>query len=124
MKESEAIRQLCKMQGEVADRLGIETRCLCDDAKGNPGNLMMVPDEVIDELWTLIADGYLFRLIRDICRVERPKGRRINIEEIRDIEGMAMTIDEYDRVAKASGWSEEMNCTPWAWLKMKVQEGQ
>jgi len=79
MNRQEASRQLCKMQGEVADRLGLETQCVCDHAVHEPGE---VPDEVISELWTLIADGYLFRHLREIINKERPKGRRLNVEEL------------------------------------------
>mgnify|MGYP001130195034 CR=1 FL=1 len=81
MRESEAKRQLCKIQGEVADRLGVKSRCVCDDAHGFTENAE-VPDEIISELWELIADGYLFRYVREIFRKERPKGRRLNLEEL------------------------------------------
>lgn len=81
MKGFEAERQLCKMQGEVADRLGVKTICLCEVDSNEEGE---VPDEVISELWTLIADGYLFRHLREIISKERPKGRRLSVEEIEE----------------------------------------
>lgn len=80
MNRHEAERQLCKMQGEVADRLGVKTICLCEVDSNEEGE---VPDEVISELWTLIADGYLFRHLREIINKDRPKGRRLNLEELR-----------------------------------------
>jgi len=79
MDRHEANRQLCKMQGEVADRLELKTICTCGDTAEWVGE---VPDEVISELWTLIADGYLFRHLREIISKERPKGRRLNLEEL------------------------------------------
>jgi hypothetical protein len=81
MDRYEANRQFCKMQGEIADRLGLKTICTCGDTAEYSGE---VPDEVIDEMWELIADGYLFRHLREIISKERPKGRRLNIEELTD----------------------------------------
>lgn len=67
MEEGLAKRQLCKMQGEIAGRLGLKTRCVCDDPHGATEN-SEVPDEVIAELWTLIADGYLYRHLRKLIK--------------------------------------------------------
>ena len=74
VEESEAKRQLCKMQGEIADRLSLKTRCVCDDPHGATEN-SEVPDEVISELWTLLADGYLYRQLRELMRERDSQGK-------------------------------------------------
>ena len=79
MEPYEANKQFCKMQGEIADRLGLKTICSCGDTMEMVGE---IPDEVIAEMWSLIADGYLFRYVREIFTKERPKGRRLNLEEL------------------------------------------
>ena len=74
MEESDAKRQLCKMQGEIASRLGLKTRCVCDDAHGATEN-SEVPDEIIQELWTLIADGYLYRKLVRLIKERESQGK-------------------------------------------------
>ncbi len=66
MDRREASRQLCKMQDEVAGRMGLETQCVCDHAVREPGE---VPDAVIEEMWR--------RLTSSICgklQYETPSG--------------------------------------------------
>lgn len=97
MEENEARRQLCKMQGEVADRLGIRANCICGGSEGDC--VCDVPDEIINEMWELIADGYLFRYVREIFRVERPKGRRLNLEELKldEVERLKNRVKELEK---------------------------
>jgi hypothetical protein len=52
MDKYEAEKQLCKMQGEIAGRLGLETVCTCDEDIVMYGD---VPDEVIEEMWTRLT---------------------------------------------------------------------
>lgn len=72
MEKSEALNQLCKMQGEIAERLGLDTQCICEEPQGKPKG-GGVPDEVISELWRLIADGYLYRHLREIIHQKERK---------------------------------------------------
>ena len=61
MKKEDALRQLCKMQGEIAGRLELETLCVCDDPKGLP-KTGDVPDKVIEEMWRRLTDQRLEKL--------------------------------------------------------------
>lgn len=54
MEKSEAKNQLCKMQGVIAERLGLDTICLCDEPQGKPKE-GEVPDKVIEEMWRRIS---------------------------------------------------------------------
>lgn len=53
MKKADARSQLCKMQSEVAQRLGLRTTCICGAALGEGE----VPDEVVEELWRLVTNN-------------------------------------------------------------------
>ena len=55
MEKSEALNQLCKMQGEIADRLGLDSICMCDEPQGMPKS-GDVPDKVIEEMWRRLTD--------------------------------------------------------------------
>lgn len=65
MDRREASRQLCKMQGEVAGRMGLETQCVCDHAVREPGE---VPDAVIEEMWRRLTHPFRNRGDRDLCK--------------------------------------------------------
>lgn len=54
MEKSEAKNQLCKMQGVIAERLGLDSICLCDEPQGKPKE-GEVPDKVIEEMWRRIS---------------------------------------------------------------------
>lgn len=56
MKKIEALEQLCKMQGEIAGCLGIETVCVCHDG-AHKSALDSVPDKVIEEMWRRLTDS-------------------------------------------------------------------
>lgn len=47
MRWVEAREQLCKMQAEIAARLGLETECVCVCTSSDN----VVPDQVIEEMW-------------------------------------------------------------------------
>jgi len=50
MKGLEAENQLCKMQAEIAARLGLETCCTCSRSTPET-DTREVPNEVIEEMW-------------------------------------------------------------------------
>lgn len=57
MKREDALRQLCKMQDEVAHRIGAKTQCVCS-TKSKKDVEEWVPDEVIAWLWDRITGDY------------------------------------------------------------------
>lgn len=57
MTRDEALNQFCKMQGEIADRLGLDSICTCNNEKGKPKE-GIVPDEIIEEMWRRLTHKY------------------------------------------------------------------
>lgn len=55
MTKNEALEQLCKMQGLVAERLELYTICVCDEPQDKPKE-GEVPDEVISEMWRSLSN--------------------------------------------------------------------
>lgn len=53
MRKGDVLKQLCKMQSEIAGRLGLETICTCGDKAEMVGE---VPDVVIEEMWRRLTD--------------------------------------------------------------------
>lgn len=104
MNSYEAKRQLCKMQGEVADYLELKTLCVCDDPRGSPKE-GEVPDEVISELWSLLADGRQYRKWRDHVEdfIQNSKTMSGFIKRIaeqlegKDRELLEEAVEHYDR---------------------------
>lgn len=54
MNKADAMRQLCKMQGEVASKLGLRPSCVCGDPRGATSP-QEVPAEVIRRLWSMVG---------------------------------------------------------------------
>lgn len=80
MTKDEARRQLCKMQGEIADTLELPTACVCDHEINRPDE---VPEEVIDRMWRILM------------------GRKA---------GEGMTDDAYEMITKTEGRLIEYRC--------------
>ena len=136
MNKSDAKRQLCKMLGEVATMLDRQVSCVCDDPDGvtEPGD---VPDVVIEEMWRLVNWKMVGnRWVRDPVLVEfaaketaraNSNGEYASNMEValmdaqHTLETMTAGLDE---VARKHGWSEEVNCAPWAWLDSRIQSAQ
>ena len=60
MKKVEVIENLCKMQGDVAGHLGLNTVCVCRAGEGIVGDNEEVPEEVITEMWRRLTHDYWF----------------------------------------------------------------
>lgn len=136
MNKSDAKRQLCKMLGEVATMLDQPTPCVCDDPNGatEPED---IPDAVVEEMWRLVNWKMVGnRWVRDPVLVEfaAKEAARANsngeyaskmevalMETRHTLETMTAGLEE---VARRHGWSEEVNCPPWAWLDDEIERLQ
>lgn len=93
MERHEANNQLCKMQGEVADHLELKTICTCGETAEMVGE---VPDEVISELWRLIADGRRYRRLRAHAEdlMQNPKSMSGKLKRVAELFPSHWTSEE------------------------------
>lgn len=77
----EAEKELCEMQSEIANRLGLKTSCTCSRSTEET-DTREVPDEVIKEMWR--------RLTHSCWRTE---GKGLTIRETMNMLGVKEAVE-------------------------------